>query len=221
MMNPERDPQRYSKDAIKIAAENWRPVTLSNYRPGSHEAYDTASRLFLVSSRNLLETNFQEDTPKQVLETGGAPAGFKVVGRFFYAGAVHAASQGMSQEELTSLMYKQGSFTSLQQLTREWNESALHIEQELGLNGPLYDDDDRIKNGFSLNDTKGLVIKNYPILSYRARDSSADKAPDTMKENTVRCLAQSTGVLPYVYKHMLDIMGKDPSLFKATLNSKY
>lgn len=227
MISTERDSQSSSKFAMKQVVSEWQDVELKYGKPGNYIAYEEAAEAFLerVKQATLVKDGDQ-DTPVQLLESGAAYGGVGVVGRFFYAGAVHARDQGLSRAELKTALYLPDSFRSLQQLTREWNDSAVAIEYATGLNGVPYNNDEAIKNGLTLDTEKGLTINQYPILSYRARSALVENGtitreeafPRSAEENTIRCLGHSAGVLAYVYKYMLEVADTDSSLFKSTLS---
>lgn len=227
MISPERDSQAPSKLAMKQVASDWQDIELKYGKPGEYIAYEEAGEAFLERVKQAdAVANMDTDAPSQVIESGAAYGGVGVVGRFFYAGAVHAQMQGLSQPELKKALYQPDSFRSLQQLTREWNGSAIAIEYAIGLNGVPYLNNEAIKNNFTLDAEKGFTINQYPILSYRARAALVENGdvpheeafPKTATENTIRCLGHSAGVLAYVYKYMLEVADTDSSLFKSTLS---
>ena len=223
MISTERDPQAPSKLAIKQVAETWSEGSLNYSQTSEYLRYDEMSHEFLSRVKAIVTENSSEEAPGQLVESLAAHSGFNVVGRFLYAGTIHAVNKGFSQDELKAMLYLPESFRSLQQITREKNATAISIEYELGLNGIVYPRDSRILKGFSLNENVGLIIKDYPLVSYRARSILVDQGKISMEEaydpdqkDTVRCLAHAAGMLGYVYKYMLDVVDKDPNLFEQT-----
>lgn len=225
MLSFERDSQAPTKLAIKQVAQNWGESSIPYSEPGKYTAYDEMAIGFLHRVKAEVATNEAEGMPSQLVESGAAYSGFYVVGRYLYAGATHAAIEGFSKDELKSLLFLPDSFRSLQLLTREWNNSAVSMEYELGLNGAIYPRDKRIQMGFTLKEGVGLTIKDHPILSYRARASMVDRGDidsheafaRPAREDTIRCMAHSAGIVAYVYKYMLEVADKDPALFDETL----
>ncbi len=221
----ERDPQQPTKLALKEVAETWTSTLPDNIPSrGDFDEYDTMADTFFERTRQALPV---ETDARQYISGNAALAGFRVTGRFMYAGALHASEQNMSIEQLGRALYAPESFRSLQLLTREWNDSAIAIESNTGLSGPLFPNDDRMAREFTLTE-EGLQFTRYAIHSYIARDKLVDRGyvsskeafTNSPEESTVRCLGHRAGVLAHIYRHMLTISATDPRLFQATLANK-
>jgi hypothetical protein len=112
--------------ASRRQIESWNE-NIPEYRemPGSQRIYSEMGRIYLERMR--------EDGLDSRFKSSGTEGGIAVIPAFFFMGAMKAAQQGNTLEELKKGLYTKKSLESLTALTVDQNAVIVQLEMELGL----------------------------------------------------------------------------------------
>ena len=142
--------------------------------------------------------------------------GMAVITRFLGFTALAANREGLSLEELGSVIHAEQSFEQLGAIASTQNKVALRTEVDYGIGTPLSHDTPyaaTVAQSYLICD--GAIKLDYlPLTQYRHHAQLVDEGHETYE---ARCAAHKSDALRHIYHSLGDICLRDESLFALTL----
>ena len=208
------------RDAMNSVQAEWtHDAPVIDATAGTESAFDGMAKAFRgrVQSHLSLTDRFKQSETVE--------AGFGILGRYFYAGALTGALNGYSVSEVDDMMFKPTSYKSIEVLTHEINSSAKEIEFENGLRPTTHSGVDSHVCRFVIDSDGGLKMLYYPIdrLNARRRLAEEGRIDDEdictpAEELPTNCGLNRRGAFALCSLFPFSVSLNDPRLVQATLD---
>jgi hypothetical protein len=207
------------KRAMRDTMDSWQDIqSCAAVVPGTEAAFDVMADEFQKRVKE------HDATTERFRDSGAMIGGCEIFGRYFYAGALTGALNGLSLDALRQMMFNRTSYKTIEYLTREMNSAAKEIEFENGLRRVTYSHIDEDPNRFGISADGGLILTDYRLQRMRSRlrladedKISYDEVLEKPEDTPTKCELNHNGAFAMCYKAMCTIALRDPSLAPATL----